>query len=216
MSEADSKTYKGHEIVIKYDESPQDPRTEWDNLTELHVLADSRYYLGEKQHADREDIDAEVAAANKAGDMVLKLYAYIHSGVALSLESFYGKLPQGHAEYDSAQCGVVIIRRKDILENFGIKRITKDIKERVYKIAESDIKTFTQYLNGEVYGYIIDDHKDSCWGYYSIEDAMGEAKDIIDWIVKEDKTKHFDNLKTWIKNKVPLYARTTLGQAIEV
>ena len=76
------------------------------------------------------------------------------------------------------------------------------------------IETFNAYLNGEVYGYVVDDYEDSCWGYYSVEDAIGEAKSIVDWKIEEEKKQHFKQLKTWIKNKVPLHIRTAMRQVI--
>jgi len=178
----ETEQYKGHTISIEHDPDPIDPRREYDNLTEFHVKQ-SRYYLGEHQHRSASDIHDVVQEAKKQGDMVLKLYAYIHSGTFLSLESFHGRLPQGHAEFDSGQCGVVIIRRKKMLDEFCRKRWTKKLRERAYDIAKSDAEVFTSYLNGWVYGYQVDDGEESCWGFYDIEEAMAEAKGLIDHMV---------------------------------
>lgn len=212
----ETETYKGHLIEIIHDEDPMDPRTDWDPLTEFHVK-NSRHYLGENQHETSEEIDDVVEQAEKAGDMVFELFAYIHGGTALSLGSFHDKaLPQGHAHFDSGQCGVVIVRRKVILENFGKKKWTKRLRQKAYEIAESDVKTFTQYLNGEIYGFDIDDHEESCGGYYSVEDAMAEAKDIVDYMVKQAKKSHFEQLKIWIKNRVPFGKRQSMLAAIRI
>ncbi len=108
-TETDSTTYKGHEISIQYDESPENPRTEWDNFTVIHCCS-SRYYLGEENHADWDECREAIAKAKKQGDLVFKVYAYIHSGTRLSLEDFYGKLPQGHAEFDSGQSGFIVVK----------------------------------------------------------------------------------------------------------
>jgi hypothetical protein len=40
-----------------------------------------------------------------------------------------------------------------------------------------EVKEFSAYLSGEVYGYVIDDDGDSCWGFYSVEDAIEAAKE---------------------------------------
>ena len=72
------------------------------------------------------------------------------------------------------------------------------------------------YIRGDVVGYTIDDDGDSCWGYYSVEEAKVVAKSIIDWEVKEAKKKHCEQLKTWIKNKVPMEYRTTFSTALAV
>lgn len=189
MEAIETEEYNGHTIEIVYDSDPQDPRTDWEPFTEFHVK-NCRYYLGEHQHNSSEEIDDEVKKAKRQGDVVFRLFAYIHSGTALSLESFYGRLPQGHAEFDSGQCGVVIVRRKSLIENFGKKRMTKKLRERAYEIAKGEVEEFTQYLNGQVYGYRVDDGEgDSCYGYYSTEDAMTEAKSAVDYAVAQAKAE---------------------------
>jgi hypothetical protein len=177
-----TEQYKGHMITIELDNDPLDPRTEFDNLTEFHIKQ-SRYYLGEHQHRSASDIDDVVREAKERGDMVLRLYAYIHSGTFLSLESFYGRLPQGHAEFDSGCCGVIIVRREKMLREFGRKRWRAALRRRAYEIAQSDVEVFTAYLNGAVYGYVVDDHVESCWGFYDTEEAMREAKEVVDHMV---------------------------------
>lgn len=208
--------YKGHHIEIENDEDPQNPRTEWDNYTVIHCCS-SRHYLGEKNHANWEEFHAAVREARKRGDMVFDVYAYIHGGVALSLGDFYGKVPQGHAQFDSGKCGCIVVKKKDIIENWGKKNWTEALKKKAYEVAESDIETFNSYLNGEVYGYLIDEGTedgDSCFGFYSVEEAMGEAKSVVDFVVKRDIKSHLEQLKLWIKNKVPLIYRRTLTMAL--
>lgn len=214
-SEVESTTYKGHNITIEYDGNPQDPRTEWDNLTEIHCRS-SQHYLGEVVHPNAEDFNLMLAKAKRQGDYVIRVYAYIHSGIALSLASFHGRLPQGHAEFDSGCSGVIIVRRKKMLAEFGGKKWTTKLKKRAYDICESDIKTFTSYLNGEVYGFIVDDHGDSVWGFYSTEDAMDAAKESVDYTVEKDKKSHIEQLKIWIKNRVPFGKRQSMQAAISI
>ena len=152
----------------------------------------------------------------KQNDFVMWVYAYIHSGVALSTKSFCGRLPQGHAEFDSGICGVIIVRQKKFLEEFGGEKWTPPKKKHAEDICENDIKTFQAYLNGEVYGYVIDDHAESCGGYYTVKEAMEEAKLTVDFLVKEDKEKHCTQLKKWIKHSVPLDKRQSMAQVTAV
>lgn len=211
--ELESITYKGHEIVIEHDESPQNPRTEWDNFTEIHCSS-SRNYLGEHNHKTWDDLHAAVRKAERRGDIAFKMFAYIHSGTALSLETFHGRLPQGHAEFDSGHAGYVIVKKKDIIGSWGKKNWTEKLRQKAYEVAKSDLETFDAYLNGEVYGFVIDDHGDSCWGYYSVEEAMEEAKHSVDYTVKHNIKEHLKQLKLWIKNKVPLRIRLSLKTAL--
>jgi hypothetical protein len=98
-------------------------------------------------------------------------------------------LPQGHAEFDSGQCGVVIVRRKSFLAEWGGKKWTKKLREKAEKVAKQEVETFTSYLNGSVYGYIIDDGKDSCCGYYDDDEAMEEAKRSINSMIQQEENK---------------------------
>jgi len=211
----ETETYKGHEIEVNYDEAPLNPRTEWDNFTEIHCCSSS-YYLGEHNHNSWEECNEAIREAKKRGDLVFKVFAYIHSGTCLSLESFHGKLSQGHAEFDSGQSGFIVVKKKDIIESWGKKKWTEKLRKKAYEVAELDIKIFNSYLNGEVYGYSVDDREESCDGYYGIEEAMDEAKSTIDWIVTEAKKKHCEQLKIWIKNKVPFSVRNSLEESLEV
>jgi len=203
--------YKGHTIEIFPDECNESPR-EWDNLTEIHYHSNS-YVLGDTNWRDKiDEYENMLKEAKRNGDLIIPMFAYIHSGVALSLESFYGKLPQGHARFDSGRAGTVIVRKKVMLENFGRKIFTQKLKERAYKIAESDISTYNQYFMGDIYGFVIDDGQgDSCWGYYGTEDCIDEAKSSVDWTVKQEIKEHCEKVKQWIKNKVALVYRKSVA-----
>ncbi len=196
---AETETYKKHEIEIEYDEHAESPR-EWDNICVFHV-AHRNYSFGDENYNDSESIHEAQRIAKKAGDIVLPLYMYDHSGITISLTPF-------SCRWDSGQVGFVQIPRKKMIEEFEKKIFTPALKKKALKIAESEVKTLDCYIRGDVYGYVIDE--DSCWGYYSIKDAMDDAKGTIDGIIEYEKKKHFEKLKTWIKNKVPIYARTGL------
>jgi len=192
MSDAiETIEYKNHTIEILPDMNPESPR-EWDNICEFHC-GHRRYNLGDFHYTEstREDFNEMYRKAKRQNDIILPLYMYEHSGIALSIQSFYRRLPQGHAEFDSCQVGYVIIRREKVLEEWGKKRITKQFREKLIRIAESEIQTYNQYLRGDIYGYnVIDEdgnETDSCWGYYGTEDAITEAKSIVDYKTNEVK-----------------------------
>ena len=203
--QAETITHKNHEIAIEYDDSPENPR-EWDNICEIHHWH-SRCNLGDIRHTSTESVEEILAKAKRQGDIVMALHCYEHGGITISLNSFAGRLPQGHYEFDSGQVGFVVIRRKKMLEEFNKKTFTAKLKKRAREIAEAEVETFNAYLNGNVYGYIVDYDGDSCWGFYSIKDAIEEAKSMIDYIVKQERKNHFEQLKIWIRNKVPFQYR---------
>ncbi len=187
----ESEEYKGYNIEIRYDENAENPRN-WDPLTEIRYHS-SNYNLGDINHInDMEEYEEILKEAERNRDMVIPLYAYIHSGISLSLHSFYGKLAQGHAKFDSGQCGTVIIRRKKILEEYNKKRLTENLKEKAYNVAKSEIEIFTSYINGFVYEYIIEgeEEENSCGGFYETEDAMKDAKSHIDYLEEKTVSQH--------------------------
>lgn len=212
--------YKGYTTKIYPDHINESPR-EWDNLCEFHCWH-REINLGDKDYNynddNKENLNEVLKIAHRQRDIVLPLYIYQHSGVYLSLMSFYNQgLPQGHAYFDSCQIGFVIIRRKKIMEEFAPaqKILTVVAKKRAIKVAEGEVKTYTQYLNGDVYGYMITnttgEDVESCWGFYGIEDCMQEAKSIVDYAVKQIQTAHQKKLKAQIKHNVPLELRTALN-----
>ena len=88
------------------------------------------------------------------------LYAYIHSGVRLSLSPF-------SCPWDSGQIGQVYVAKD-----------TARTCKRAERIAESYVATWNQYLEGDVWGYQIEadgEVVDSCWGIYGRETAEKEA-----------------------------------------
>jgi hypothetical protein len=81
-----------------------------------------------------------------------------------------------------------MVDREKALKEFGKKRLTKQLKQKLYNIIEGEVKTYNQYLAGDVYGYVVSNDNepiDSCWGFYSQADSLSEAKSIVDYEVKQ-------------------------------
>lgn len=195
--------YKNHKISIYPDDCGDSPRN-WDNICEFHC-AHKRYSLGDTGFNYRAGSDCITASqeAKIQGDVVLRLYLYDHSGITISLSPF-------SCPWDSGQVGFVIIRREKMLQEFGGRKFTQSLKNRALQIAEAEVKEYDQYLRGDVYGYKIDEEGDSCWGYYGMEYCVTEAKNTVDWLVRQDIKRHCEQVKQWILNKVPLIYRTAL------
>lgn len=94
------------------------------------------------------------------GWAVFPVNAYIHGGVTVSLGSFKGCVPEGHARFDSGVCGVLLLA-----------------PGKPYDWAKGIIEAADDWLQGNVYGWeIVDeegDVKDSCWGYYGNYETSG-------------------------------------------
>lgn len=64
------------------------------------------------------------------------------------------------------------------------------------EIIEADIGEFKKYLEGEVFGYVVEDpdgeHLDSCWGLYGREYAEEEAGRAFEEAIRADKRERWE------------------------
>lgn len=183
-------TYKGYSIRIEQDTDPINPRTEWDNAGTM-VCFYRLYNIGDVHMTfDQAKQFANVCA--KRGGVVLPLFLYDHSGLAISNDSFVGRAQ--HAEWDSGQVGFIFIDPETIRKEFSVKRITKRVREKATKLLRSETETYDRYLKGDVYGYVIqkqgdnleDPEVDSCWGFFDDPEYIieKECKPIIDRLLQ--------------------------------
>lgn len=139
------------------------------------------YYVSNRYTLGHERLDAdEIRRIEKSDDyVVLPVYAYIHGGVALSTKSFRGKLPQGHAEFDSGKCGIIAVSKEEIRNRAGVKRVTRKVREQIEIVLKAQVEEFSLWANGECFGYVIerpDGTEDSCFGFYGLDDALEAAE----------------------------------------
>jgi hypothetical protein len=194
QSEAiDTIPYRGYNILIMPDNCDDSPR-EWDNLGKM-VCFHRRYNLGDENDLKTSDFtswdDLEKYLVKEMGAVViLPLYLYDHSGLAMSVGSFIGRAQ--HAEWDSGQVGFIYATKKDILDCYGGKKLSPKKKARTADVLEGEVETYSQYLNGEVYGFIIESgelpepDETSCWGFYGDPEKSGllaDAKANIDAVL---------------------------------
>jgi len=160
-------------IVADYDsESPR----EWDNLGKM-ICFHRNYTLGDKHEIKHEDYDGwdemESHLAKEYDAVILPVYLYDHSGITINTTGF-------NCPWDSGQVGFICVSKKQAREMYGWKNITKARKELLATYLIGEVETFDQYLRGDICGFEILDSdgevEDSCYGFYSEEDAMAEAK----------------------------------------
>ena len=113
-------------------------------------------------------------------------------------------MAQGHNEFDVSFKGFALIKKAK--GSYTMKK--------AYLIAEGIVEEWNDYLHGNVYGFITkdanDNEIDSCWGFYGDWENSGildEAKNSIDYAVKEKLSNKINKVKTWIKNHVPFEIR---------
>lgn len=157
---------------ILTDEGPESPREEKDDAFGTILYTSSRYNLGDER-VDGEEIDQKL---NDTSVIALPVYAYIHGGVTLNTTGYA-------CRFDSGRSGCIYISKEEVRRIFNVKRISPQLHKRVEESLKSEIKVYSQYLNGEVYGYRIFDDNDeeieSCWGFYGLETAKQEAEEVI-------------------------------------
>jgi hypothetical protein len=197
--------YKGYDIVISQDENYDSP-AEWGN-TDIFLVGYHRDFWVESKIITKdtaikigEGISDDETQAITSKYYTFLLYAYIHSGVSLSLgRSAY---PFNDA-WDSSCLGLVLVEKTQ----------AKDEKQ-AKELALGLVKTWNQSLSGQVYGYNIDDEETgenigSCWGYYGDIQESGlleSAKDEIDYYIKNTKKQAVEKAKD--------YSKKTLGELL--
>ena len=169
----------GLNIRIFYDESPENPR-DWDNVGTM-VCSHRNYNLGDEQleaseYENWEDVRKNLLIKERKAVIILPLFLYDHSGITMYTtgDTRYRQ----HEAWDSGQVGFIYCTQEDI------DREWNGDKEAAKKYLEGEIKTYDQYLTGDVYGFSIKNKHgedvDSCWGFYGIEYAKEEANSVAD------------------------------------
>ncbi len=168
----------GYAVVVKYDNSADSPR-EWDNLGRLFLRTRS---VNEQECTEEEMKKARVR---------VPVYKYEHSGIILKASTDGNPFS---CPWDSCLAGYVVVSADALRKEYGVKRITRKIIDKAIAVVKSEIDTYSQWMNGEVYGfetYKVDDNVpdscvcemgelvDSCWGFYSVKDAIEEGKECI-------------------------------------
>ncbi len=212
----ENETYKGYTIKIEQDELDESPR-EWGTLGKM-VCFHKSYQLGDKDneyHTDSyngwNEMERDIIKADDVA-VIRPLYLYDHSGLRIKIGSFYGLLPQGHAEFDSGQVGFIYATKKAIKEEFKIKRITAKTIKEVNRRLENEVKVYDQYISGDIYSFFIEDadgvEVDSCGGNYGYTETLEEAQQIVDSEIENRRIEKEKKLKGYIKNNIPLIYRT--------
>jgi hypothetical protein len=185
------EAYQGHIIKILHDPDAESPR-EWSNLGTL-ICWHRRYRLGDSHPFDSpEAFLRDLAGASDQSDLsmdqlrdraerkaiILPVFLYDHSGLAMNTIGF-------HCPWDSGQVGYVYVTLEAVRKEFGVKRVTKALREKAEDILRGEIVSYDAYLGGRVYGYVIEqdgEEIDACWGFlghYEL-DCLSEARAFVD------------------------------------
>jgi hypothetical protein len=203
-----------YNLRIEQDDYPHDTPRDWDNLGTM-VCWHNRYNLGDEHDysnsqewllcmiAPNEDTDSEwewwtwadenilppdiIECWNKRlhhNYIVLPLYLYDHGGITMNTSGF-------RCPWDSGQVGYIYVSVEDAKKEYGWKRLTQKRRKLIETNLTNEVKTYDQYLTGDVWGWIIEDedgeHIDSCWGYYGHEYCQQEGQIELDYLLEKEK-----------------------------
>lgn len=81
--------------------------------------------------------------------------------------------------WDSGYLGFAYITREKAMKNGAPRKWRQWASERI----QSEVSVYDTYLQGECCGYVVEDDNgeevDSCWGFFSAEEAIEYAKDAV-------------------------------------
>lgn len=154
----------GVTIDIYVDESPENPR-DWDNLGVI-VGWHRRYTIGDKHNHENPADFKDWAKSHPS--IVLPVYMYDHSGIALSTSNSCYPF---NDMWDAGQVGYIFVEISKVKSEFNWHNLTRARIEKINKILQAELQEYAYYINGEVYGFIntcdvCGEELDSCWGFF--------------------------------------------------
>ncbi len=173
----EQQTFKGYTIKLIHDADAANPRREYDDELITMACFHRRYDLGDKHNLSIEEVK-EIA---ESPDYIsLPLFLYDHSGITMRTSPF-------SCSWDSGQVGLIFVSWEKVRTNWSGKD-DDQIKEAVIKSLQSVVEEYDAYLTGDCWGYKVIDPKgqevESCWGFYTTQYAIEEAKTAIEHDIK--------------------------------
>jgi hypothetical protein len=167
--------------TIMYDPEPVSPR-EWDNLGTM-VCFHKHYNLGDrlgrKHGFETPSQFLEFLEENEDKILVLPLYLMDHSGLSISVDDTMFRMVDS-VGWDWGQVGWIYVTYEDIRKEYDVQNITGEVLDKAKKSLIAEVEEYNQYLQGQVMGFIIQEHHhvkcwqtiDSCFGFYDIDSLL--------------------------------------------
>ena len=195
--------FKNLTIKIYQDDDQINPIQEWDMLGSFvcwhrHYdlcskdVSTNRYNTSKEQEYF-ESLDDFKNWLKENPAIVLPIFLYEHSGITIRTTTFNDR-------WDSGQVGYIFATKDKVRKEYSKKRISKSLKKKVEEILQAEVKTFDDFLTGNVYGYIVEDEEgnnvDDCWGFYGDyeEECLTEAREEAKYYYKKQQTETIDRL----------------------
>jgi hypothetical protein len=164
------------QLWIHIDEYAEHPRKDYDTITTMATWMKNGQYGDIQHHEHGLDPKQYRKQHIPAWSYVENVYAYIHSGTALSTSPF-------SCPWDSGWMGFIYIT-PERAKRHGYNLRTKEGKEWAADIIKDALRVYEAYLNGQVYGVeVVDEEGDiveSCGPFYGDHDESGLRQRIIE------------------------------------
>jgi len=196
--------YRGMKIEAMQDQSPEDPR--WCNNFGNMICFHKRYELGDVHSMTIEELQEEV---NRQDTIALPIFMLDHSGVTI------GTSPFG-CPWDSGQLGYIYVTHDEIKRELRVEEVTPQIEAQVVRMLESIIREYDYFVRGEIWLVWAEDENGEHFQPHLTnvgpvgDDALAEARAIIDDELRMREERRQARLKTLVKNRVPLWKRQEL------
>lgn len=188
MDAIETFEHAGLKVEIHQDIDATSP-ADWDNLGTLVAFPRlSRNY----SFAERESTGTEDDALDRGGFRLVKRYLSLTEGAYALAFDFYEHGPQcslsSTSDDDNSVAGFILTTPDRIKQLCG-----EDEKylepEWVEKALNQELRVWRQYVEGDVYGYVIETDApilgDSCWGFYGFDYCVEEAKEAAEYLAEE-------------------------------
>lgn len=153
------------------------PRVDYDNM--WNFVSNCRSIDREEGELSLDELMEVLRGERKSvykDYIILPVYMYRHSGIALSLTPF-------GCPWDSGIGFVAYVSKSALRNEYHTKRVNKDVIERATSCLRGEIEDYAHYLNGEVYIVNVTDEKgeevECCGGFLGLESAVEYTNEIL-------------------------------------
>ncbi len=199
----------GLTLIVEAEDHPLNPREEYEHLGQM-VCWHGRYRLGDK-HDWSEPGEFRQYLKSSKGAIMLPVYLYDHSGLALSTTPF-------HCPWDSGQIGMIWMSRKTALDAFSRngKRVTPKLRLQAEEALRAEVREYHQFLSGDVWHVRVENEEgdilDSCSGFYGSDYAVDEGRAMLAALAPEERARKAEAFAELIESEQPDLTPVWLGE----
>lgn len=208
----------GETLLLVNDSDPMNPMEEWDVLMNYYTWQNRYIPMQEdaNQFSDEEDWYDSIMGEGAYNKQMVKSQQNDRNSVGfaydlcanLDKKGIYAlpilKYEHGLVNYyigdsvdrwDGGVVGFSWRDKKELCKEYNVKKLSPKIKETINKCIEGELKAYTNYANGEAYGFELysredgDDPIDSCYGFIGYDSTEELLKEVLMHI--SDKHKDF-------------------------